>query len=222
MDIKEEEDLFATAESDERNSARARRSRRRVEDRLRDRTKKRNRLRKKGRTDLEPWLRDDALADLQTQVRAIDSNHHRKSRSDRAVRQNSKALKPVALKHLAPGVIIDCWIPFVDSDDYKRRPAVVIEANAYDVRVYPLTSSLGHRRLKTPIHILDNWVESGLTRPTGMQRRDVTIARSSILGVSGELVGNDKNQFHLWVNTGSRAAAAASHLIAAASHLPVA
>lgn len=218
----EEEDLFTTAESDERNSARVRHSRRRVEDRLRDRTKKRNRLLKKGRAELEPWLQDESLAALRKEMRDMDTNHHRKSRGDRGVRQNNKALKPVALKHLAPGVIIDCWVPFVDSNDYKRRPAVVIEADRHDVRVYPLTTSLGHRRLKTPIHMLDRWQDSGLSRPTGMQRRDVTIPRTAILGVSGELVGDDKSQFYLWVNSSSKAAAAASHQIAAASHVPVA
>lgn len=222
VNTEEEIHLFATAESDDRNSARAKRARQRVEGRLKDRTKKRNKLLKKGRTDLEPWLREDSLAELRGQLREIDSTHHRKTRSDRAVHQNNKALKPIALKHLSPGVIIDCWIPFVDSADYKRRPAAVIQADENDVRVFPLTSSLGHRRLKTPIHVLDNWQEEGLSRPTGMQRREVVISRASILDVSGELTGDDRRQFHLWVNTGNRSAAAASQLIAAASHLPVA
>ena len=218
----EEEDLFATAESDERNSARVQHSRRRVEDLLRDRTKKRNRLRKKGRTDLEPWLREDALSTLRRQIREMDTYHHRKTRSDRAVRQDRKSLKPIALKHLKPGTIIDCWVPFVDTDDYKRRPAVVIEADKYDVRLYPLTTSLGHRRLKIPIYLLHRWAESGLSRPTGMQRRPVTVPRSDVLAVTGELLGEDRSQFYLWVNAGTRAAAATSHMIAAASHLNVA
>lgn len=211
-----EEEIFATAESDDRNSARARRARRRIEDRLKDRTKKRRRLQKKGRTDFEPWLRQDALDELQTQLRDIDNNHHRKSRSDRAVKQTMKAIKPIALTKLTPGVIIDCWVPFVESSQYKRRPAVVIRADDHDVHVYPLTSSLGHRRLKTPIHVLDHWKESGLSRPTGMQRREVTISRSSVLGVSGELIDEDRKQFHIWASIGSRTAAAVSHAIAAA------
>lgn len=222
MNTEEENNLFATAESDARNSARAERARQRIEGRLKDRTKKRNKLLKKGRRDLEPWLRTESLAELEGQLRDIDATHHRKSRSDRAVRQDNKALKPVALKHLAPGVIIDCWVPFVDSADYKRRPAVVVSADEYDVRVFPLTSSLGHRRLKTPIHVLENWQEEGLSRPTGMQRRVVVIARTSILGVSGELTGDDRQQFYAWVNSDNRTAANASHVIAAASHLPVA
>lgn len=218
----EEDVLFATVESDERNSAKARKSRKRIEGRLKDRSKKRARLEKKGRKSFEPWLEDAALGDLRQQLRDIDSQHHRKSRSDRAVRQSRKMLKPVALNRLRPGVIVDAWVPYMDADDYKRRPAVVITASKWDVDIFPLTSSLGHRRLKVPIHVLENWEESGLARPSGMQQRRVTIGRNRLLGVSGELVGTDRAQFHMWVNISSRKASDALQQIAQASSKPAA
>lgn len=216
-----EEDMFATAEADADVSAKAHRARKRIQNRLTDRTKKRHRHLKKGHTELQPWLQREHLDQLSEQLRVIDSTHHRDTRTERAVRQDTKSLRPVAMKHLQPGVIIDCWVPFTDTDDYKRRPAVVVEANKHEVRVFPLTTSLGHRRLKTPIYLLHHWAESGLNRPTGMQRREATIARSDVLGFSGELIGEDRSEFFRWRNANTRKTAAVTHLIAeaaAASH----
>lgn len=215
-----EEELFATAESDADVSAKAHQARKRVQNHLIDRTKKRLRHLKKGHTDLPPWLQANHLAELAEELRIIDSTHHRSTRTERAIKQDAKSLRPVAMKQLRPGVIIDCWVPFADTDDYKRRPAVVTRASKHDVRIFPLTTSLGHRRLKTPIYVLHHWEESGLHRATGMQRREVTIARSDVLGVSGELMGEDRSEFFRWRNAGTKKTAKVTHMIAeaAASH----
>lgn len=199
----EEDILFATAESDAMLSARADRSLKRLEDLLRDRTRKACRVRKMGYTDLEPWLMPDRLADLNRRIRDLNHGHHRRSRADRAVMNHAGALKPVAMRFLKPGCIVDAWIPFTDSNEYKRRPAVVISASKHDVTVFPVTSSLGHRRLKTPIHVLHEWQDAGLTRPSGMQLKEVVIPRSDIIGASGELCGSDRSRFFHWVHGGS-------------------
>lgn len=217
MMIPEEDILFATAESDDRNSARVRRGRRRVADILKDRSKKKARLKKKGRSEFDPWLEEESLEELRKQLREIDDSHHRKSRSDRAHQNSKRALKPVPMKYLQPGAIVDTWIPFVDRDDYKRRPAVVISADQWSVDVFPLTSSLRHRRMKVPMHILEEWEASGLSRPTGMQQRRVTIARADVLDVSGELKGSDRAKFFQWRNAG-RASAVAKTLYLARPH----
>lgn len=204
MDL--EEDLKSTAESDVNNSAKADYSRRRLEDLYRDRSKKRNKLLKKGRSDqdLEPWLCHNELSTLREGIRDFDEAHHRKIRKDRAIRNGKKDLKPIAVNQLKPCRIIDAWIPFVDSEEYKRRPAVVVNANKHDVEVLPITSSLGHRRLKTPIHVLEDWEEAGLPRPSGLQNRKVTIPRSDVLAVTGTLQGNDRSKFFSWTSGGTR------------------
>lgn len=206
-----------TAEVDAQLSARARRAHKRVDDLLRDRTRKRQRLLKRGRDVVDPWLHPEALQRHADELRQMSTHHHSHSRGDRATRQSRKALKPVALTHLKPATIVDAWVPFADSDEYKRRPAVVVSADRFDVRLFPLTSSVQHRRLKVPLHLLAEWRQSGLNRPTGMQQVEVEVPRTRILGVTGQLHGEDLQVFHRWSNPDRKSAAAISRMIAAAS-----
>lgn len=214
----EEDNLFLNSESDLHLADKAHTSRRIVDGRLRDRRKKRYRLLKERASVIPDWLSTEQLDELAEQVRDIDTHHHRKSRRDIAYRQDRKSLKPVAMKKLVPGAIVDAWVPFEDVEDYKRRPAAVISATKFDVEVFPLTTSIGHRRLKSPIYILEHWEESGLSRPTGMLQRRVKIPRSSVMTASGHLMHEDLAKFTIWANRG-RETRNRINEIAKASHL---
>lgn len=205
-------------ESEDFLQMRHQRRRKRIADLQRDRLRKAKRLRKKGRPqgELPPWLRDDALQRLSDELRHMDLAHLRSSRSDRANRQNSRALKPVPWSVLQPATVIDAWVPFQDGTGYKRRPAAVIDAGkSFGVRVCPITTSRRRFFRQGQLIELFHWRKSGLQRPCGVQRREVHLERSDVLGVFGSLHLEDADQFEVWKHHFDGVAAA--HRVAAAS-----
>lgn len=199
MNSLEEQSLFQNTESDHRITEKQGRRRERIDSRLRDRRRKRQRHLKKGHTNIPEWLAPEALAVLEQQIREIDAGHGRSARRDRVNRQDARSLKPVALKHLTEGAIVDAWVPYADGTGYKRRPAVVITADKFTVTAFPLTTSKRQKR-RSPSVDLVNWEQSRLSRPCALVQRRVTMPRTDILSVDGELVGDDRAQFYMWAN----------------------
>jgi mRNA interferase MazF len=77
----------------------------------------------------------------------------------------------------------------------KRRPAVVISTVDYhtihrDVILGAVTTNLAIATTPTD-HLIANWTEAGLRRPSAFRTFLVTLPRSEVLAVIGHLLSSD-------------------------------
>ena len=98
----------------------------------------------------------------------------------------------VALRFLKPGTVALAAVPFAERDGHKIRPVVVLRVERDTVIV--LSCSTSRSRHGHPAH----WREicdleaAGLSRATGVRRRDVRLDRAAVVAVRGMLSDVDR------------------------------
>ena len=108
-----------------------------------------------------------------------------------------RALRPVAWTALAPGVVVDAWVPFTDRSGYKRRPAVVAGVENGRVRLFPITSRTRRVERSSPRGmIIEDRRTAGLRpEPSAVLWKPVVVERTELLQVIGALTGADLARF---------------------------
>jgi hypothetical protein len=101
------------------------------------------------------------------------------------------AAKPVAKSRLGPGVVVWARVPFVDIEGWKTRPAVVKTVQGRLVSLAPGSSSASRWRFPNEFIEVTNLADSGLRRPTGFRRRDVTVDVVEVVDIVGSLADPD-------------------------------
>ncbi|MEQ8717767.1 MAG: type II toxin-antitoxin system PemK/MazF family toxin [Acidimicrobiales bacterium] len=111
-----------------------------------------------------------------------------------------RAVIHVPLTQLTAGTIVWAHVPYVESEGYKTRPAVVLDRDGRDIELLALTSSL--RRFDMP----DRYVELSELEPTGLDRPcgirmtpSVVVDRIDILSIAGHLSERDAEAVGLLV-----------------------
>lgn len=122
----------------------------------------------------------------------------------RASAQRLCAAKPVAKSRLVPGVVVWARVPFVDTNDWKTRPAVVKTVQGRLVSLAPGSSSASRWRFPDEFIEVTNLADSGLRRPTGFRRRDVTVDIVDVVDIVGSLADADLEALLGQGNTNSR------------------
>src|SRR5437879_2914621 len=96
----------------------------------------------------------------------------------------------VGRARLAPGVVVWARVPYADRDDYKIRPAAVVDVVGRRATVRPLTSAAS--RLACRLAEVEDLAAAGLPRASGFRRRSVAFDTTAILAFSGELAVRDR------------------------------
>ena len=104
---------------------------------------------------------------------------------------NLTAVRPVPKARLQAGVVVWAHIPFADMDEDKTRPAVVKSLSDRSVVLLPVSSALSRYRFPARYTELTDPDVAGLHRPTGVQRRDVTVDLIELLQIVGALSQRD-------------------------------
>ncbi len=128
---------------------------------------------------------------------------NREYREYRLFAQRLCAAKPVAKSRLGPGVVVWARVPFVDIDGWKTRPAVVKTVQGRLVSLAPGSSSASRWRFPNEFVEVTNLANSGLRRPTGFRRRDVTVDIAEVVDIVGNLADPDLVALLGQVNTSS-------------------
>ena len=97
------------------------------------------------------------------------------------------AVKRVPLSRLVPGVVVWARVPYAEADNWKARPAVVKSVAGRRVTLLPGTSSSSRWRFPHQYVEVAAQVDSGLRRPTGFRRQEVTVDIAEIEGIVGSL-----------------------------------
>lgn len=132
----------------------------------------------------------------------MDINHTRNPRKLRDVgvrrfRQgvqvtSGERLHPVMHIHTIPqtkiviGAVLLARVDYAEVVDYKIRPVVVIAHNGNEVSVRPCTTSQRARHRPGTV-ILTDLDAAGLSRPTAVIPRTLTLALDEVVAVSGHL-----------------------------------
>ena len=127
-------------------------------------------------------------------LRDIGVRRWRQQREYREYRLSAQRLcaaKPVAKSRLGPGVVVWARVPFVDIDGWKTRPAVVKTVQGRLVSLAPGSSSASRWRFPNEFIEVTNLADSGLRRPTGFRRRDVTVDIVDVVDIVGNLADTD-------------------------------
>lgn len=98
----------------------------------------------------------------------------------------------VSWRFLDPGTVVWARVPYVDAEDYKVRPLIVIAASSTDVDGLACTTSLSRRRRNAQYVELQDLASAGLHRPTGVRRQPVRIPLTDIVSVLGALSDRDR------------------------------
>jgi hypothetical protein len=122
---------------------------------------------------------------------ARDGIRQRAVEPDVARLPNLSAVRPVAKTQLRPGVVVWAHIPFVEVDTEKTRPAIVKATVGRQVTLLPATSAASRHRFPSQYVELRELRPAGLSRPTGVQRREVTIDLIEIVDIVGTLSDDD-------------------------------
>lgn len=101
---------------------------------------------------------------------------HEEYRAAVARARATRAVPRVALTHLRPGDVIDAFVDFLDATGCKRRPAIVVTADAHRVVALRCTTKFRHFTLP-----LVGWKEAGLAQPTAVDLRPITIWRTDVV-----------------------------------------
>ena len=96
----------------------------------------------------------------------------------------------VGRARLAPGVVVWARVPYADRDDYKIRPAAVVDVVGRRATVRPLTSAAS--RLACRLAEVEDLAAAGLPRASGFRRRSVVVDLTDIVGIAGELSERDR------------------------------
>lgn len=104
-----------------------------------------------------------------------------------------RAAKPVPQRMLARGVIAYAQVPFADGTGWKSRPVVVVGVRGREVAVRPITTARRWKVAPNPAYVaIDEWEEAGLSRPSAVAPRTVTLDRMAVTGIVGRLSEADR------------------------------
>lgn len=98
---------------------------------------------------------------------------------------------PVPMNQLTEGRVVRARVPYSDCADDKPRPVVVVSRRGREVTVLPCTTR-PHRRAMQDHVDLDDLAEAGLSRPTGVSRRPITLDRIDLIEILGSLSDRDE------------------------------
>ena len=98
------------------------------------------------------------------------------------------------------GDIILVPFPFTDQSTTKKRPAVVISANAYnterpDLIIMAVTSQIKPVSIIGEV-IIQDWQEAGLLKPSAIKPVITTIEKPLIIKTMGRLNEKDQTALH--------------------------
>ena len=123
---------------------------------------------------------------------------HRET-AERHARQREKVVvslrgaKPVAQRQLRPGVVAYAQVPFADGSGWKSRPVVVISTQGREIKVRPITTAKQWKAGPNPTIVpINDWERAGLSRPSAVSSRTVTLDRMAVTGLVGELSVPDR------------------------------
>lgn len=134
-----------------------------------------------------------------TSKRPIDEGRRRHVRcrpAATAVAARLAHVDIVARSALSVGTVLWTPVPYVECDGWKTRPAVVLDHDAFDVEVWPITTSPWRHRWSGYVELIE-WEVAGLTEPSSVQRRVVTVERREVIDVVGELSELDRARLDL-------------------------
>jgi hypothetical protein len=104
-----------------------------------------------------------------------------------ALHEIMRAARPIAASRLEAGTVVLARIPYSDVNDYKVRPAVIVNTDDEAATILPCTSALSRHNYERLYHELEDLDSAGLCRPTGVRRSAVRLARTDVLAVRGRL-----------------------------------
>jgi hypothetical protein len=105
----------------------------------------------------------------------------------------------VPRNRLRPGAVVLAWVPYHEdldcaecsSEHGKIRPAVVVEAGEGDLSCLPCTSATSRDRYPWAYSEIADLTSAGLSRPSGVRLRRVSLPASDCLQVLGLLAAPD-------------------------------
>ncbi len=92
-----------------------------------------------------------------------------------------------------PGNIVLIPFPLGDQFTTKKRPAVILFVATDEVTIAQITGNITRSPQKGD-HLITNWQESGLVRPSLIRRRFATIPISAVLRKLGNLGKDEFNK----------------------------
>lgn len=100
-------------------------------------------------------------------------------------------VRPVAKGRLLPGVVVWAHVPFAEVETEKTRPAVIKSVSGRNVTILPASSATSRHRFPARYAELRDPRDAGLSRPTGIRRREVTVDLIEIISIIGILSDAD-------------------------------
>ncbi len=97
---------------------------------------------------------------------------------------------PVPMNRLTEGTVILARVPYSDCADDKPRPVIVLGTRGRVVIALPCTTRPHRRAMRDHVE-LDDLAEAGLSRPTGVSRRPITLDRIDLIQIEGKLSERD-------------------------------
>ena len=163
-----------------------------------------------GLTQIMEGQREDSYA----MSRAY--REHRTEHKDMRVRQvrtpRLTVVKPVPKNRLTPGAVVWAHVPFEDGKGEKTRPAVVVSASSREVVVLPTTTSAKRHRFPASYVELCDLESAGISRPSGVSSRTVTLDRIELVDIVGYLSDEDFDRVMTTVaGTGDRVEVEGAH-----------
>ena len=102
------------------------------------------------------------------------------------------AVRPIALNRLTVGTVIYAHLPFADGAGSDARPAVIVAVDGRTLTVFRIRTHRPWRHAGAPDAVIEEWMEAGLSRPSNLDRRPVTIDAAAVNSVVGELAEADR------------------------------
>jgi hypothetical protein len=84
-------------------------------------------------------------------------------------------------------------VPYEDGQGEKLRPAVVVERCGRDLTILPATTSASRWRYPNSSVEVRDLAAAGLTKPTGIKVRSVTVDIIEVVDIVGRLGEADRN-----------------------------
>jgi hypothetical protein len=106
---------------------------------------------------------------------------------------NLATVKRVPRNQLVSGTVVWAHVPYEDGTGEKLRPAVVVERCGRDVTILPATTSASRWRYPNNSVEVRDLAAAGLTKPTGIKMRSVTVDIIEVLSIVGRLGEADRN-----------------------------
>lgn len=132
-------------------------------------------------------------------VQAIQEDWERSHREAEARTRNAVTLQRIPDRKVLPGLLAWAWVPYrEDPTTGKSRPVLVLQEEGRDVLVAMVgTTRPGDREWERLY--LEDWANLGLTRPTGVLRRQVVLPRESLTLAIGTLPPATLQDTILWL-----------------------